>query len=239
MDHTYDIVFLFRVDGVCSAHFQSKVERALEHIDGNHFRTSGFRNHDRRESDAPAPVHGDPVPGRHVSLIHDGPKGGPEPTSKTRSRHGIDVPWQLNEIGVGIVNGDLLGEGAPGRKPGLELIRTHLRVARFALGTPATALNEGDCHSVSGTPLLNVCPHLSNDARQLVPRHVRRVDQIVVALPSVPVAPAKSTGLHVNHDAPVRRRGRRNLPHLRLSPKVVVDNGSHTSGLQSSFSQTQ
>jgi len=48
-------------------------------------------------------VNGSPVPSRHISLIHDGPKGRPEPAPETRSRDGIDLLRQPNEIGVGVV----------------------------------------------------------------------------------------------------------------------------------------
>lgn len=139
----------------------------------------------------------------------------PNRPPQARGHDGIDVFRQPNEVGVSVADGDLFGEGAPRRKPRLDLIRTHLRVVHRALCTAATAPDERHGNAVSRALLVHVCADLGDDSCQFVARYVRGIDEVVVALLPVPVAAARSRGPrgpHVNHDASVRRRGRRHVP---------------------------
>ena len=47
---------------------------------------SGVGDHDRRQPDAAAAVHGDPLPRRDLALVDDGPEGGGEPAAQAGGR---------------------------------------------------------------------------------------------------------------------------------------------------------
>ena len=93
----------------------------------------GHRDLHRREPDAAAAVHGDPLPGPHPALLDDGAEGGRVAAAQRRGggeRHGVR---QRDQVDVGGLERDELGERPPVREAGLRLGGADLVVAGRAL----------------------------------------------------------------------------------------------------------
>jgi hypothetical protein len=111
-------------------------------------------------------------------------------------------------VGVGIGGGDVLGEGAPGGKAGLELGAADLMIAAQALrATPAAADHRED-HPIARFEAARLGANFLDDAAQLVAGDVRQAADVrVVPHPAVPVAAANAVGQNAQDDAVGRRLG--------------------------------
>ena len=90
--------------------------------------------------DAPASVHGNPLAGRHPALVGHSPKCGHESAPQACSYGIIKFVWQPDQVGVRIVNGHIVGKGAPVGKTWLELMIADLVISGSALrASPAAA----------------------------------------------------------------------------------------------------
>ena len=99
---------------------------------------------------------------------------------------------QLHEIDIGCRQCDVLGEAAPSVEAGLPLLRAHLVIARLADEALSASAHERHGDSVSDPPARDVGAHGSDGARELVAGDVRKVRDVVVAMPRVPIAAAQA-----------------------------------------------
>ena len=87
-------------------------------------------------------------------------------------------------------------------KSWLPLIQTNLRIASFAINAITTAANKRNCYPIADFPVLNICANFRNHAREFMPRNMWQLSDVrIVALPAVPIAAAKPSGLNLDNYA--------------------------------------
>ena len=118
--------------------------------------------------------------------------------------HRIGYP---DQVGVGVRQHHLLGEGAGQGEARLFLVRAHLGVTGQAELAPAAAEHERRGDPIPDRPIPDVRSDDGNRAGELVPGHMGQGDRIMT-LPRMPVGPADSGCRDVDDDA-VRRADRR------------------------------
>jgi hypothetical protein len=132
--------------------------------------TSTAGEHHRRQADAAAAVHGDPVAGPDAA--HRGERGH-EAAAEARRLDEAEVLGEPHEVQVRARERDQLGERAPGREAGLEVLVAELRLAVAARVAPPAAAAERDRHAVADGEAVHLGAALRDHSGQLVPRHVR------------------------------------------------------------------
>jgi hypothetical protein len=136
----------------------------------------------------------------HPSAPDERAEGRGEATAEAGRRGEVHVVGEGDQVHVGRVQGDDLGEGAPVREARLLLVGADLRIAGEApLAAPATA-HEGHGHTIARVPAGDLRPDLGDDPGELVPRHMRERD-VVVPGPRVPIAAAHPRGHHLHENA--------------------------------------
>ena len=185
-----------------------RVERRLGHVDRDDARAHGRRDHHRGQPDAAAAVHRDPLARLRAPDLEHRAVGGGEAAAEAGRRHGADRVGQADEVDVGPVERDQLGERAPVREARLGLAVADLPLARGALLARPARAHERHGHALPGPP----APHVGADgldhAGQLVPGHVREAADVgIVAHPPVPVRAAEPARLDADDRAVRRRRG--------------------------------
>ena len=94
-----------------------------------------------------------------------------------------------NQVDVGVMDRDVLGEGPPVGKPRLGLMVADLVISGVALRAGAAGTHEWDGHAIALFPSGDAFPRLLNDSCQLVPRHMREdTDVRIVTQPAMPIA---------------------------------------------------
>ena len=158
----------------------------------------------------------------------DGPVGGREPAAETRGGDRGHAVRQPDQVHVGVVDRDELGERPVVGEPRLALPLAHLLLAREARGARAARAHERHGDLRRRAPSDRTCaPDLDDDPRQLVPGHVRERDVVVVPLPAVPVG-AADAGRRDPQDDPVVGAGRRrDLAHGRRDAELGDHHGTH------------
>ena len=178
------------VDRDLCAQFAGQRKLVLRDIDGHHPRTHGPRDHDRRQADAAAPMHGDPFAAPQTPLINNSPKGRGKPTAKAGGGVKAHAVRQGNQIQIGLRQGDIFRKTAPMGKAGLELRIADLLVSGMAFGATAAGTDKRNGDPVPQFPATDPSPECGNRARQFVARHMRQFDVRVMPHPAVPIAPA-------------------------------------------------
>ncbi len=182
-------------------------QRAGRDVDGHHPGAGGDRDLHRGQPDAAAAVHGDPLARADLPDLHDGPERGRDAAPQSGGRHEGQAVGERDEVDVGGVQRDELGEGAAVGEAGLGLLRADLLLTCRADRAPAAGADERDGHPVPRPPAAHPVADRLDRARELVAGHVRQRDVGVVPLPAVPVAAAHAGGADPDHDAV--RRGHR------------------------------
>ncbi len=184
---------------------ESELLRADVH--GHHVGPQRAGDHDGREAHPAAAVHRHPLPTRHPALVHQRPKRGGEAAAQAGGGHVVQPVRQAHQVGVGVIDGHVFGEGSPPGEARLELVVAHLLVARLALWAGAAPAHEGQRDALAHPPAGDLLAGGFHHAGQLVTGHVRQADVRVVAHPAVPVAAAQAGGLHAqDHSARAGRR---------------------------------
>ena len=202
-------------DGELGARLAGAAQRRVDDVDGDDPRARGRRDHHRRQPDPAAAVDREPLarrgPGRPA-----GPRGR---RSRTGSRarppsSNVEAVRERDEVHVGPVDRDELGERAPVREARLGLAVADLVVAGEALRARAARAHERDRDPIARRPALDPVADGLDDAGQFVPGDVREPPDVrVVAHPAVPVAAAQAGGLDARpprrtRPAPGRARSR-------------------------------
>ena len=163
----------------------------------------------------------------HAAVDRERTVGGGEPAAQRGGDDGRELRGEPHEVRVRVVQRDDLGERAPVREPGLLLVRAHLLLTRRAdVARPARA-DERHGHPVARAPARHRRSHRDDLAGQLVPRHMRQRDGLVVPLPRVPVAAAHAGGGDAQHHAVGRAVGVGHPPDLRRGTELVDHQSTH------------
>jgi hypothetical protein len=133
-----------------------------------------------------------------------------------------------NQVLVGIVNGDVIGEGTKMGEPGLKLEVAHLLIPGATLRTPSAAADERDRNPIADSPLGNRPANRFHDTGKLMARDVRQYDVWVVPLPAMPVAQANTARHHLEDHAVAARHRVLNVLNLRCLAKRPVNDGLHS-----------
>ena len=112
----------------------------------------------------------------------------------------VELVRQRDEVHVGVVEGDQLGEGAPAGEAGLGLPVADLVVAGQAGPAGAAGAHERHRDPVADLPVAHLRTGLGDRPGELVAGDVRQGDGAVVAGPAVPVAAAQPGRLDPDHD---------------------------------------
>jgi len=175
-------------------------------IDGDNSGAHRSRDHHGRQTDAAAAVHGDPLPGRYAALIDDRAKRCCEAAAETRRRFEVDRIGQGDDVEVGVMNRDELGEGAPMGESGLKLVVADLLMSGVALRARAAAADERNDDAVAHACSPYVLTYCCHGSCEFVPRNVRQPDVGIVAHPTVPVASTYARRFDLDDDAVRRQR---------------------------------
>lgn len=106
---------------------------------GDDVRTEAGADHNGRQADAAAAMHRQPFTALQASLIGHCPEGGGKPAAEAGRRCVAHRIGQMHEVLIGVIDRDILGEGAPMGEAGLELRLTDLLVAGAAFVAMAAA----------------------------------------------------------------------------------------------------
>jgi hypothetical protein len=112
LDGLRDVLDLGDVDGLVGAQFLGLLEFVRGGVDGDDVRPEGVGDVDRREADAAAAVDGDPVAGRDVDAVDQPVERRGEAAAEPGDVDRVDVFGELDDVVVGVADGELLGEGA-------------------------------------------------------------------------------------------------------------------------------
>ena len=204
------------------------VQRVVGHVDRHDPRAESRGDHHRREPDAAAAVDRDPLARLRAADLHDRAIGGGEAAAEAGRSVGADRLGQRDEVDVGPVERDELGEGAPVREARLALAIADLLVARGALLAVSARAHERDGHARARRPLRTSGPTASTTPASSWPgTWGKRADVRVVAHPAVPVRAAQAGRLDPDHDAVERRRGVGDRVDARRLPESFVEHGPH------------
>lgn len=119
-------------------------------------------------------------------MSHQTAIGGSEAAPQGRRLDSPDRLRHCDEVEIGSVDHDEVGERAGAGEPGLSLIRTHLGIAFSAVFTAAAAAYEWRGDSRTDSPASNLGPYLSDATDELVSGSVRQPHRIV-ATPGMPI----------------------------------------------------
>jgi hypothetical protein len=204
-----------------------KIQRGPSAVDGDDPGASRDGDQHRAEADATDPDHGDPLAARHAGAGVQGAIRGGEPAAQRGGSGVLDHLGHSDQVRVGGVQGDVLGEGTPVREAGLGLPWTDLSLATEAPFTAAAPADEGGGHPGADRPASNVGTHRDDLTDQLVPRNVRECNAIVMTRPGMPVTAAQTRRMHP-HDHPTGRRHRiGDRPNVYGSPELVEHHRAH------------
>ena len=215
------------VDGVGGAEVGGHRERLRVDVDRDGAHPERGGDHDRREADAAAAVHRQPLAGGDTRLMGDGPERGGESTAEARGIREAERLRERHEVHVGTRQRDVLGHRTPPREAGLVLAVAHLLLPGDAARAGAAAEDERDRDAVADLPAANVRADRLDHPCELVAGDVRHDDVGIVALPRVPVAAAHAVGLHAQHDTVARRGGIGDLDDVERSAEGLEQHGAH------------
>jgi hypothetical protein len=85
-------------------------QRLGRHVDGDDAGSARTGDHDRGQPDTPATVDSDPLAFADCSEVGNGSIGGREAAPKRRRGHVVDPVRKRDEVHVGVVEGNQLGE---------------------------------------------------------------------------------------------------------------------------------
>ena len=204
-------------------------QRAGGHVDGDDPRAGRDRDLDGRQPDPAAAVHRDPLAGPDLPDLHHRPPGGGVAAAERGGGGEGQLPGQRDQVDVGGVQHDLLGERAPVREARLRLAQADLVVAGQARRAAAAGAHERDGDPVADPPPAYAVADRRHGAGQLVAGHVRQHDVGVVPLPGVPVAPADPGGADLDDDPAGRRLPVRDLADVERCAVRLEDRRPHGS----------
>ena len=215
------------VDDRRGAEGGGELERARGDVDRDHLRARGHGDLHGRQPDPAAAVHDHPLARCHPALLHHGAEGGGVAASERCRCHEGHLVRQGDQVDVGRLQRDELGERAPVREARLGLPGAHLVVATQAGRAAAAGADERHGHPVADPPAPHLSPDCVDGAGQLVARHVRQTHVGVMSLPAVPVAAADAGGTDPYDDP--RRGGRRrgDVLHRERPGVLLEDQGPH------------
>lgn len=113
------------------------------------------------------------------------------------------------------------------REAGLQLVIADLLISRAARPACAAGADEGYCDSITHLPTSDAFAVGSDLAGKFVPRNVRHANIRVVAHPSVPITPTKTSRFDSDHHAVVGRHGIVDTLDAQRLSELVVDSGFH------------
>ncbi|MEY3174555.1 MAG: hypothetical protein RLZZ436_2469, partial [Planctomycetota bacterium] len=189
----------FRVDDVGGSAASSSVETVVADVDGDDLGAEGATDHDSRQTDTAAAMHGQPFSGSGSSLISHGAEGCGEAAAETGGGDVTECVGECDEVDVGMPDLDVFREGAPLSEPGLGVVVADLGMSAAALGAGAAAAAEGDRDSFAGCPEPDIGAHGHDDSCQFMTGHVWEVHIAVVSHPAVPVAAAEAAAFDLEH----------------------------------------
>ena len=180
-----------------------------------------------RKPDAAAAMHGNPLPGRGLSLIDDGAKRGREAAAEAGGGGEVHRLGEAHEIEVGLMDRDIFGERPPMGEARLDLVLTDLLMARMAFRARPAAADEGHRDPVARLPSGHVLADGFDDPGQFVTWNMGQPDIRIVAHPAVPVAAADAGCLDPDNDAMGFRRRIGNGRQFRGLGERLVEHGLH------------
>ena len=204
-----------------------KLQLLAGDVDSDDASAKGAGNHYGGQANASATVYGHPLSRRQPALVDDGPVRGGETAAQAGGGDRIDSLWQANQVRLGVVDGDVLGERPPVREAGLKLMVAYLVVSRDTLGADAAAADKGERHSVAALPLGYVRSDVLNHSGQLVARDMRQRNIGIVPHPAVPVTAADPGSLSSDDDASPGGRGVGHALNGYGSGERFEDDGFH------------
>ena len=204
---------------------QGELGRVEVHADD--VRPRGRGDHDCGEPDAATAVNRDPLAGADPALVDDRAEGRREAAAEAGRGGERHAFGQGYEIEVGLMDGDVFGEGAPMGEARLLLVQADLLMPGVALGAAAAAADERHGDLVARLPSGHVLAHGLDHAGQFVPRNMGERDVAVVAHPSMPVAAADAGGRDPQDDTMRRGARVRDRDQLRFFPEFLEQDGFH------------
>ena len=135
-----------------------RIQRVVGHVDRHDARAQPRGDHHRGEPDAAAAVHRHPLARLRAADLHDRAVGGGEAAAEPGRRVEADRLGQRDEVDVGPVERDELGERAPVREARLALAIADLLVAGGALLAVAARAHERDGHARARRPVAHLRP---------------------------------------------------------------------------------
>ena len=121
------------------------------------WRSQRIGDHDGGQAHAAAAVDRDPLPGGHPALIDDGAERGDKAAAEAGGGGEIDCLRQAHQIDIGVVDGNIFGEGAPMGEAGLKLVIADLVIAGVALRAEPQPLTKG---TVTRSPIFQLLTSL-------------------------------------------------------------------------------
>jgi hypothetical protein len=153
-------------------HRSCEFEFLVIDVDSDGLTAKGVCDHDRGQTDSPAAENGDVLARAGASLIDHCSKGRDKTASETGGGRKLHCIWQTDEIGIGVIDGHVLGKGSPVRKTRLKLTIADLLVAGRALLARSTGANERQGHTVAVTPIFYIATGPDDNTCEFVSRNL-------------------------------------------------------------------
>src|SRR5690242_9160612 len=147
-----NVCLLARIESQLSPDGFSESQLVFGDIDGDHASPKCSRDHDRREPDTTAAVHGDPLTFGNAGLIHYCAKRSGETAPEACGGLESQLIRQSDQIEVRSRDRYVLREGAPVREARLELVIAHLLIARAAGPARATGADKRYGDAIAHVP---------------------------------------------------------------------------------------
>ena len=152
-------------------------------------------------------MHGNYLSGGYFALINHTTETGGKAAAEARRGGEFHIVWKCNQVGVGIVDGNILRKAAPMGKARLELVVADLMVAAVAFRAMSASRYERDGDPVALFPAFDVLANPDNGTGKFMARYMGQLYIGIMAHPAVPVAAAQSSRTDLDHNAIIRRGG--------------------------------
>ena len=220
---------------VLGAQAPRQVKRSRGAVDRDHPGPGGNRDLHGAEPDAADSDHRHPLAAPDAGPRIQRAVSGGEPAAQSRRRRVADDVGDRDQVGVGGMQGHVLGEGTPVRETGLGLIGTHLCLTVLAPLAPPAAAHERRRHPVADRPPSHLGADRDDDADQLVTGNVRKCYPVVMAGPCVPVTTAETGRVHLDDHAAGRRRRIGDRPDVHRTTELFEHRRTHEAILRHSL----
>ena len=177
-------------DGCGCSHGGRQRQGPMVDVHGHDPGTDGSADHHHAQSEPSAAVNCQPFAGGEPGPLDQCPVGRDHPAAQDRAVPEREVAGQFRQIGVGVGDGAVAGEGAPVGETGLEVVVADLLIPGAALLASAAPATERCDHPVSRRPASGVGSGLGHHSGQFVAGHMRQRHSRIVAMPGEQVAAA-------------------------------------------------